>query len=325
MSLPKSETIWMNGSLVPWDEARVHVGTHALHYASAVFEGLRCYETPEGPAVFRLGDHVRRLHASAKIYRMEIPFGVDELARAVVDTVAANRLPACYIRPLAFRGLGSLGVNPLSCPVETVVMVWPWGQYLGPRAFEEGVDVCVSSWARIAPNTLPATAKAAANYMNSQLIRMEAVKNGYAEGIALDDQGCVSEGSGENVFLVKDGVLRTPPLVSSVLPGITRDTVITLAGRLGFQVVEERLPRESLYVADEVFFTGTAVEITPIRSVDRIAVGDGRRGPMTAALQAAFLDVIGGRVEDESSWLTFVPSSPAPAVGALRADWRKEA
>ena len=306
MSFPKSDLIWMNGKLVPWDDARIHVGSHVIHYGSAVFEGVRCYATPEGPAVFRLHAHTERLYDSAKIYRMDVPIGPDEFNQAIVDTIAANRLDACYIRPIVYRGYGQLGVNPFPCPVDMAVMVWEWGKYLGPEALENGVDVCVSSWTRMAPNSLPAMAKAAANYMNSQLIKMEAIKDGYTEGIALDSDGYISEGSGENLFIVKKGVLVTPPLVSSVLPGITRDSVIALARRLGISIHEERLPREMLYLADEVFFTGTAAEITPIRSIDKIQVGKGKRGPVTEALQKAFFDVLECRVPDEFSWLTFV-------------------
>jgi branched-chain amino acid aminotransferase len=309
MSFPKSDTIWMNGKLVPWDDAKIHVGSHVIHYASAVFEGVRCYATPEGPAVFRLDAHTDRLYNSAKIYRMDIPMPAADFSKAILDTIAANKMEACYIRPIVYRGYGQLGVNPFPCPVDMAIMVWDWGKYLGTDALEKGVDVCVSSWARIAPNTLPAMAKTAANYMNSQLIKMEAVKLGYSEGIALDTDGLVSEGSGENIFLVKDGSLITPSVVSSVLPGITRDSVLALARRLGIPVRQERVPREMLYIADEVFFTGTAAELTPIRSVDKIVVGSGARGPITEALQRAFFDVVECRVPDEFSWLTFVPGA----------------
>jgi branched-chain amino acid aminotransferase len=306
MSLPKSDKIWMNGKLIPWDEATVHVGTHALHYASSVFEGLRCYATPRGSAVFRLRPHLERMYNSAKIYRMEIPFPLEKLEQAIIETISANALPACYVRPFAFRGYGALGVNPLPCPIDVVVMVWEWGQYLGAEAIEQGVDVRVASWTRLAPNTLPSMAKVAANYMNSQLIKLEALQDGYAEGIALDAAGYVSEGSGENIFVVHKGVLTTPPLVCSVLPGITRDTVMTLARRKRIPMQEQSIPREMLYIADEVFFTGTAAEITPIRSIDRIPVGSGKRGPITEGLQRAFFDVVECRVPDEDGWLTFV-------------------
>jgi branched-chain amino acid aminotransferase len=319
MTFPKSDVIWMNGKLVPWDDARIHVGSHVVHYGSAVFEGVRCYNTPEGPAIFRLDAHTERLFNSAKIYRMDMPYTFEELSRAQRETVAANKKEACYIRPIVYRGYGQLGVNPFPCPVDVAIMVWDWGRYLGQEALETGVDVCVSSWARIAPNTLPAMAKTSANYMNSQLIKMEAIKAGYVEGIALDSDGYLSEGSGENLFLVKNGTLLTPPLVSSVLPGITRDTVVQLARRLRIPVEEARLPREMLYISDEVFMTGTAAEITPVRSVDKITIGKGARGPVTEALQKAFFDVIECRVPDEYGWLTPVRDvSAAGSVGTRR-------
>ena len=306
----------MNGALVPWDEARIHVGAHVIHYGSAVFEGIRCYTTPDGPAVFRLDAHMERLFNSAKIYWMDLPWSLEQMNEAVLETIQVNRLQSCYIRPVAFRGVGQLGVNPLDCPVEVAILVWEWGKYLGAEALEQGVDVCVSSWNRLAPNTLPAMAKSAANYMNSQLIKVDAIKGGFVEGIALDTQGFVSEGSGENLFVVSKGRLITPPLVSSVLPGITRDTVITLAGRLDVPVDEKGIPREMLYLADEIFFTGTAAEVTPIRSVDRRTVGAGKRGPITETLQKAFFDVIEGRAGDEHGWLTPVPSPSAVAEGS---------
>jgi branched-chain amino acid aminotransferase len=306
MSFPKSEKIWMNGKLVAWDDAKIHIGAHVIHYGSAVFEGIRAYSTPEGTAVFRLDAHTERLYNSAKIYRMDVPYSPDEFNTALCETIVANRLDACYIRPIVYRGYGQLGVNPFPCPVDVAIMVWDWGKYLGAESLEKGVDVRVSSWTRIAPNTLPAMAKSAANYMNSQLIKMEAIKDGYSEGIALDADGNISEGSGENLFLVLKGTLVTPPLVNSVLPGITRDSVLALARRLGIPVREQELPREMLYLADEVFFTGTAAEITPIRSIDKITVGRGERGPVTEALQKAFFDVIECRVADEYGWLTFV-------------------
>ena len=308
----------MNGRLVAWDDARIHIGSHVVHYGSAVFEGIRCYSTPKGSAVFRLDTHTERLFNSAKIYWMELPFSPAQVNAAILETIAANRLEACYIRPVAYRGAGQLGVNPLGSPVELAIMAWDWGKYLGKEAIEEGVDVCVSSWTRMAPNTLPAMAKSAGNYLNSQLIKVEAVKGGFAEGIALDTQGYVSEGSGENLFAVAKGRLMTPPLVSSVLPGITRDSVLLLARRLGIPVEEKALPREMLYLAEELFFTGTAAEITPIRSVDRQRVGAGGRGPVTAALQKAFFDVIEGRVGDEHGWLTFVPALAGAEKGGAR-------
>lgn len=318
MSLPKSDKIWMSGKLVPWDDANIHIGSHVIHYGSSAFEGIRCYKTPDGSAVFRLDEHVERLYNSAKIYRMDVPVGPDEFTRAILETVEANKLDACYIRPVVYRGYGQLGVNPMNSPVEWCVMVWEWGKYLGPEALEKGVDVCVSSWSRMAGNTLPAMAKVAANYMNSQLIKMEAMLGGYTEGIALDRDGYVSEGSGENIFLVKKGTLLTPPLACSVLPGITRDTVMTLARRLGIPVKEERVPREMLYLADELFFTGTAAEISPIRSVDKIVIGRGARGPITEKLQNAFFDVVECRVPDEHGWLTFVKKGVGAAAGPKR-------
>jgi branched-chain amino acid aminotransferase len=318
MASPRADFIWMNGQLVAWDDARIHIGSHVVHYGSAVFEGIRCYSTPKGSAVFRLDTHTERLFNSAKIYWMELPFSPAQVNAAILETIAANRLEACYIRPVAYRGAGQLGVNPLGSPVELAIMAWDWGKYLGKEAIEEGVDVCVSSWTRMAPNTLPAMAKSAGNYLNSQLIKVEAVKGGFAEGIALDTQGYVSEGSGENLFAVAKGRLMTPPLVSSVLPGITRDSVLVLARRLGIPVEEKALPREMLYLAEELFFTGTAAEITPIRSVDRQRVGAGGRGPVTAALQKAFFDVIEGRVGDEHGWLTFVPALAGAAKGGAQ-------
>jgi branched-chain amino acid aminotransferase len=308
----------MSGQLVPWGDARIHIGAHVVHYGSAVFEGIRCYKTPKGSAVFRLDAHTERLFNSAKIYWMDLRWTPEQVNDAILQTIAANKLEACYIRPIVYRGEGQLGVNPLASPVELAIMVWDWGKYLGKEALEQGVDVCVSSWTRLAPNTLPAMAKSAANYMNSQLIKVEAVKGGFVEGIALDAQGFVSEGSGENVFAVSKGRLVTPPLVSSVLPGITRDTVIALARRLGIPVEEKALPRELLYLADELFFTGTAAEVTPIRSVDRQTVGSGARGPVTAALQKAFFDVVDCKVGDEHGWLTFVPALAGAVSGGAR-------
>ena len=308
----------MSGKLVPWDDARIHIGSHVIHYGSAVFEGIRCYATPKGSAVFRLDAHTERLFNSAKIYWMDVPYTQEQVNAAVLETIGANKLEACYIRPVVYRGAGQLGVNPLGSPVELAIMVWDWGKYLGQEALEQGVDACVSSWTRMAPNTLPAMAKSAGNYMNSQLIKVEAVKGGFAEGIALDSAGFVSEGSGENLFVVTKGKLVTPPLVSSILAGITRDTVLVLARRLGIPVEETMLPREMLYLADELFFTGTAAEITPIRSVDRQKIGRGARGPITAALQKAFFDVIDCRVGDEHGWLTFVPALAGAVSGGTR-------
>jgi branched-chain amino acid aminotransferase len=302
--LKATEKIWHNGNLIPWNEAKIHVLSHVLHYGSSVFEGIRCYNTPAGPAIFRGPEHMRRLLDSAKIYRMTVPFTVEELVEGMHKTVAANKMTSCYVRPIAFRGYGDLGVLPTrDTPIETFMACWEWGKYLGAEAMEEGVDVCISSWTRIAPNTLPALSKAAGNYMNSQLIRMEANANGYAEGIALDASGYISEGSGENIFVIRDGKIVTPPLGASVLPGITRDSVITLARELGFIVTEALVPREMLYIADEVFFTGTAAEVSPIRSVDKIPIGAGRRGPITEKLQKAFFDVVEGRAVDKRGWL----------------------
>lgn len=306
MAIKPMEFIWFNGQLVPWDAARIHVLAHVVHYGSSFFEGIRCYETPRGPAVFRLTPHMRRLIESARIYRTELPYTLDQLVAAVKETVRANGLRAGYIRPVVYRGYGEIGVNPLNNPVEVAIATIEWGKYLGAEAMEQGVDVCVASWHRFAPNTLPALAKAGGNYLNSQLIKMEAMANGYAEGIALDHQGQVSEGSGENLFLVRDGVVYTPPVGASILSGITRDTVITLLGELGVEVRQQAIPRELLYIADELFFTGTAAEVTPIRSVDRLTVGQGRRGPVTTAVQAAFFGLVEGEREDRYGWLEYV-------------------
>jgi len=302
--LTPTRRIWHNGRFIPWEEATIHILSHVVSYGTSVFEGIRCYDTAGGPAVFRLRDHVRRLADSAKIYRMELGYTREELAEATLELVRVNELESCYIRPIAIRSYGEMGVNPLHNPVDVYLACWVWGKYLGEEALAGGVDVCVSSWKRIAPNTLPALAKAGANYMNSQLIKMEAVTNGYAEGIALDEAGYVSEGSGENIFVVRDGRIHTPPLGASVLPGVTRDTVLCLARDLNIPVVEAVVPREMLYIADEVFFSGTAAEITPIRSVDRITVGKGRRGPVTEALQKRFFAVIEGAIPDRDGWLS---------------------
>ncbi|MDX1420454.1 MAG: branched-chain amino acid transaminase [Rubricoccaceae bacterium] len=302
--------IWFNGELVAHEDATIHVLSHVVHYGSSVFEGIRCYDTAKGPAIFRLSEHMRRLVDSAKVHRMEIPYSLDALDEAAVETVAESGLDACYLRPVVFRGYGRMGVNPLHNPVETVIAVWEWGNYLGEEALEEGVDVEVSSWQRNAPNTTPGLAKAGGNYLSSSLIKMDAVKKGFAEGIALTTDGFLSEGSGENLFLVRDGVLYTTPTAYSILPGITRDAVITLARERGYRVEERVMPREALYLADELFFTGTAAEITPIRSVDHYRIGAGRRGPITAELQEAFFDIVKGG-EDAHSWLTFLPKREA--------------
>ena len=303
--LKATEKIWCNGRLIGWNEAKIHVLSHVVSYGSSVFEGIRCYETVSGPAIFRLKEHVRRLVDSARIYRMDtFKFSHEELEKAMIDLVQVNGLRSCYIRPIALRGYGFVGVNGLKNPVDVYIACWEWGKYLGEEAINSGVDVCISSWTRMAPNTLPALSKAGANYMNSQLINMEAEANGYAEGIALDASGYISEGSGENVFVVRDGKLVTPPLGASVLPGITRDTVVTIAKDLGIPVVEGIIPREMLYIADEVFFSGTAAEVTPVRSVDRIPVGKGTRGPITERIQQEFFAIVEGRTADRHGWLS---------------------
>ena len=306
MAFPGTGIIWMNGKFVEWNQAQIHVASHVIHYGSGVFEGARCYETKTGSACFRLDDHMRRLYDSARIYRMKYELDQAALTTAVLDTIKANGLAACYIRPLIYRGYNALGVNPLPCPVECLILVWEWGPYLGADALEAGVDVRVSSWTRSAPNTFPTMAKSVANYANSSLIKMEAIVEGYSEGIALNPDGNLSEGSGQNLFVVRNDIIYTPPLSASVLPGITRDTIITLAQDMGFQVKEQDLPRELLYISDEVFFCGTAAEVTPIRSVDKISIGIGKRGPITTALQQAFFDYINGAVPDRHGWLTYV-------------------
>ncbi len=313
--LKPTEKIWHNGRFIPWADATIHVLSHVVNYGSSVFEGIRCYSTPAGPAIFRVREHVRRMLDSAKIYRMEnLGYTAREIADAMAELVRVNGMDACYIRPIVLRGYGDVGVNGLKNPIEIYIACWEWGKYLGEEALAEGVDVCVSSWTRIAPNTLPALAKAGANYMNSQLIKMEAIANGYTEGIALDAAGYVSEGSGENIFVVRDGKIHTPPLGASVLPGITRDSILMLAGKLGIPVVETLVPREMLYIADEVFFSGTAAEITPIRSIDKITVGKGRRGPIAEALQKEFFGIINGTKPDEFGWLSHVHAGQPAAV-----------
>ena len=298
--------VWMNGRLVPWSEANIHIASHVVHYGSSLFEGFRAYDTPKGTAVFRLEAHTKRLFNSCKMYRMDVPYTMDEFNAAILETIRANGLRSCYVRPIIYRGYRALGVDPFPNPVDCAILVWNWGKYLGEDALEGGVDVCVSSWWRMAPNTFPALAKAGANYMNSQLIKMEAILDGYAEGIALNIRGHISEGSGENIFLAMNGAIYTPPLSSSVLPGITRDSVISLIRELGLKLVEETIPREMLYVADEVFFTGSAAEITPIRSIDKIIIGSGRRGPIVKKLQDAFFAYINGEREDTFRWLTYL-------------------
>ncbi|MDE3136726.1 MAG: branched-chain amino acid transaminase [Acidobacteriota bacterium] len=304
MAVKKTEKIWHNGKMVAWDDAQIHVMSHVVSYGSAVFEGIRCYKTPQGPAIFRLREHMQRLLRSAYIYRMEIPFSLEDLSNAAVELVRANHMDSCYIRPVILRGYGEMGVNPYGCPIETYMACWEWGRYLGEEALREGVDVCVSSWRRPAPDTLPQMSKAAANYMNSQLIRMEAMANGYTEGIALDAQGFVAEGSGENLFVVYDGRVWTAPIANSVLPGITRSTVLTFCQDFEIPVVEQSIPREMLYVADELFFVGTAVEVTPIKSVDKVKIGIGRRGPITERIQKEFFATTSGEKADTRGWLT---------------------
>ncbi|HEX5474928.1 MAG TPA: branched-chain amino acid transaminase [Vicinamibacterales bacterium] len=319
MAFPGTGKIWMNGSLVDWADAKIHIASHVIHYGSGVFEGARCYDTPRGSACFRLDAHVRRLLDSARIYRMDPNIDRDGLQKAVLDTIRVNGFKACYIRPLVYRGYHTLGVNPFPCPVDTAIMLWDWGAYLGKDALTTGVDVRISSWSRAAPNTFPTLAKTTANYANSELMKMEAVLDGYSEGIALDSFGYLSEGSGQNLFVVRDRTVYTPPLTASILPGITRDSVITIARELGFRVREEMLPRELLYIADEAFFAGTAVEITPIRSVDKITIGEGRRGPITEAVQQTFFGIINGDVPDRQGWLTYVyPGEPTKTAGAPR-------
>ena len=308
--------IWFNGKLVPWDEAKVHVLSHALHYGSSVFEGIRVYKTPDGVKVFRLTDHMQRLYDSAKIYRMPIPYEQDELIEVCKEVIIANKLlNGAYIRPIALRGYGEIGLAPKADhPVDVAIAAWEWGAYLGAEGLEKGVDVCVSSWQRVAPNTVPALAKAGGNYLSSQLISVEAKQRGFAEGIALSTDGTVSEGAGENLFVIHDGKIVTPPSTSSILTGITRDSVIKLATRLGIPIEEKQIPREALYLADELFFTGTAAEITPIRSVDRIEIGRGSRGPITEQLQSAFFGLFTGDTEDSEGWLEDVDMPPVAAA-----------
>ncbi len=307
-----SPVVWRNGELIAWDDARIHVMSHVVNYGSSVFEGIRCYESNRGPAIFRLREHMRRLMNSAKIYRMDPSYSLDDLCSAAIDVVRKSGLESCYLRPVIFRGLDeekpSFGVYGLSNPIDVYIAAWQWGKYLGEEALENGIDVCVSSWTRISSNSMPAMAKAGANYMNSQLIKMEAKLGGFAEGIALDERGYVSEGSGENIFLVSDGRLITPPLGASILPGITRDSVIRIAREMGIEVIETSIQRAALYLADEMFFTGTAAEISPIRSVDRITIGSGKRGEITRRLQEEFFAIIEGRrpAPNDEQWLTFV-------------------
>ncbi|MDH5589258.1 MAG: branched-chain amino acid transaminase [Gemmatimonadota bacterium] len=304
--LVEAEWIWKDGSFIAWGDARVHLLSLAVQFGSSVFEGIRCYDTPRGPAVFRLPEHIRRLHDSCKIYRMEMGCTQEEMIEACRATVVKNDLKDCYIRPMVLRGYGSAGLNPAGSPVETYVAAWPWGTYLGDGALEQGVDCCVSSWNRAHPNTFPVQSKAGGHYVNAQLIKMEALANGYAEGIALGTSGLVSEGSGQNIFLVRDGVVITPFLDGTSLPGITRHAVLQIARDLGYTVREQDVPRESLYVVDEIFFTGTASEVTPVRSVDRVPVGAGKAGPVTLEIQRRFMSIVKGEGEDTHGWLTYV-------------------
>jgi branched-chain amino acid aminotransferase len=315
MSFEGGKLIWLNGRMVPWDQATIHVMAHALHYGSSVFEGIRVYKTPDGPKVFRLTDHMQRLYDSAKIYRMPIPYEVDELIAVCKEIIIANELMnGAYIRPIALRGYGEVGLAPKpDHPVDVAIAAWEWGAYLGADGMEQGVDVCISSWQRVAPNTIPALAKAGGNYLSSQLISTKRL--GFAEGIALSTDGTVSEGAGENLFVIRDGRILTPPSSSSILTGITRHTITLLAERLGLSVQECSIPREALYLADEMFFTGTAAEITPIRSVDRIQIGEGKRGPITKQLQDAFFGLFSGATEDTEGWLEGVDAQPVAAVG----------
>jgi branched-chain amino acid aminotransferase len=318
MGFPGTGKIWMNGKLVDWADATVHIASHVIHYGSGVFEGARCYDTVNGPACFRLDAHMRRLLDSARIYRMDPAFDQQTLTDATINLIQVNGFKACYIRPLIYRGYDSLGVNPLPCPIDVAIMLWEWPAYFTKEAIEEGIDVKIATWARNAPNTTPAMAKSVANYANAQLIKLEAIAEGYAEGIALDTQGNLSEGSGQNVFIVRDGIIHTPPIGSSVLSGITRDSVVTIAKDLGFEVREQTLPREMLYIADEVFFVGTAVEVTPIKSVDRVKVGRGRRGPVTEAIQQQFFRIVKGEAEDRYGWLQSVNTPAAAGSGAAK-------
>jgi branched-chain amino acid aminotransferase len=313
MAIKKTDKIWHNGKLINWDDATIHVMSHVVHYGSSVFEGIRCYSLPSGPAIFRAYDHIQRLIDSAKVYRIDIPFTRDEIVTGMLETVGHNGVWPCYVRPVVLRGYGEAGVNPFNSPTEVYICNYPWGKYLGGEG--EGCDVCVSSWTRLAPNTLPAMAKSGANYMNSQLIKMEAIVNGFVEGIALDVNGYVSEGSGENLFVVHRGKLLTAPLGNSVLPGITRDSILQLARDLDIPIVEQMIPREMLYLADEAFFTGTAAEVTPIRSVDKIKVGNGTMGPITKALSREFYAVVRGEKSDRHNWFTAVPVRSKQPVG----------
>ena len=302
-----ADFIWFNGEMVPWGDAKVHVLTHAMHYGTSVFEGIRCYNTPKGPAVFRHKEHMDRLKNSAKIYRFPIPYSSDELMEICRETLRVNKLESAYIRPLGYVGNVGLGVcPPVGTEMDLMVAAFPWGSYLGEEALENGVDAMISSWHRAAPNTIPTAAKAGGNYLSSLLVGGEARRHGYAEGIALSVDGYLSEGAGENLFVVRNGILSTPPTTSAILPGITRDTIMTLAKERGYEVREENIAREALYLADEIFMTGTAAEIVPVRSVDQISVGEGKRGPITKVLQEAYFGLFNGTTEDKWGWLDYV-------------------
>lgn len=305
MAIKPVEKIWMNGKLINWNDAKIHVLSHVVHYGSSWFEGIRCYNTQKGSAIFRLDKHLERLYDSVKIYHAEIPYTRKEIEQAILDTIRANNMSSCYVRPIVYRGYGDVGVNPLNNPVDVAIAVWEWGTYLGAEALSKGIDVCVSSWTRPAPNTIPTIAKAGGNYLNAQLIKIEAIKGGFTEGIALDVHGYVSEGSGENIFMVKNRDVYTPPFTSSILPGVTRSSVIALLNELGYRVHEVPVAREMLTIADELFFTGTAAEITPIRSVDRLTIGEGTMGPITREVQSRFFDIVKNG-NDPRSWLKFV-------------------
>ncbi len=304
--MKKAKYIWMDGKFVKWDDAKIHLLSHVVHYGSGVFEGFRAYKTKKGTAIFRLDDHIKRLFLSAKMYRMKIPHSYDKLKKSTIEIIKKNKLTSCYIRPIVYRGYETLGVDPNPCPINVGIAVWEWGSYLGKDALDNGVDVMVSSWRRMAPDTMPAMAKAVANYMNSQLIKMEALAYGFTEGIALDVLGYISEGSGENIFLVRDNIIYTPSFGSSILLGITRDSVIKIAKGLGYTVKEMRIPRDLLYTSDEVFFTGSAAEITPIRSIDKIPIGDGKKGNITKKLQDELFAILNGKKKDKFGWLTYV-------------------
>ena len=304
--ITETDWIWRDGEFIRWRDATVHVLSHSMQFGSSVFEGIRCYSTPRGPAIFRLEDHLQRMLDSCKIYRMEVKHSLDELVAACCELVDRNGLDSCYLRPMVLRGYGASGMVPFDSPVEVYLPCWPWGAYLGEGALENGVDACVTSWQRVAPNTIPAMAKVAGNYLGSQLVKMEALRNGYAEGIALNVDGMISEGSGQNVFIVKNGAVCTPTINGTLLHGVTRFSILTLARDMGLPVVEQEMPREMLYTADEVFLTGTASEVTPVRSVDKITIGSGRRGPVTTQIQQRFLDLVKGAADDPYGWLTYV-------------------